>query len=106
MLCYNELTPLEYGTKQSYGGIAEGCVPHKFNETEDLKMGKIIVAEKITEFRRKNNLTQGDFGDLLGVSAQANSKWEREVCYPDITILPDLARVLGCSVNDFFDNDL
>ncbi|MBO5930628.1 MAG: helix-turn-helix transcriptional regulator [Clostridia bacterium] len=69
-------------------------------------MGKIIVAEKITEFRRKNNLTQGEFGDLLGVSAQAISKWEREVCYPDITILPDLARVLGCSVNDFFDNDL
>ena len=106
MLCYNESTPFEYGHKQSRVGIAEGCIPHKFNETEDLKMGKIIVAEKITEFRRKNNLTQGEFGDLLGVSAQAISKWEREVCYPDITILPDLARVLGCSVNDFFDNDL
>ncbi len=66
-------------------------------------MGKIVVAEKIIEFRIKNNLTQGDFGNLLGVSAQAISKWEREVCYPDITILPDLAATLGCTVNDFFE---
>ena len=66
-------------------------------------MGKIIVAEKIIEFRNKNNLTQGEFGKLLGISAQAISKWEREVCYPDITILPDLAEALGCTVNDFFE---
>ena len=66
-------------------------------------MKKIIVAEKIIEFRNKNNLTQGEFGKLLGISAQAISKWEREVCYPDITILPDLAEVLGCTVNDFFE---
>ena len=103
MLCYNELTPLKCGDKQSWVGIAEGCVPHKFNETEDLKMGKVIVAEKIMDFRRKNNLTQSEFGNLLGVSAQAISKWERELCYPDITILPDLAHVLGCTVNDFFE---
>ena len=66
-------------------------------------MGKIVVAEMIIEFRNKNNLTQGEFGDLLGVSAQAISKWERGLCYPDITILSDLAHVLGCTVNDFFE---
>ena len=68
-----------------------------------ITMNKIVVAEKIMEFRHKNQLTQGEFGDLLGVSAQAISKWERELCYPDITILPDLARILGCTVNDFFE---
>ena len=67
------------------------------------KMKKIIVAEKIIEFRRKKQLTQGEFGNLLGVSAQAISKWERGVCYPDITVLPDLAEMLGCTVNDFFE---
>ena len=66
-------------------------------------MNKIVVAEKIMEFRQKNKLTQGEFGDLLGVSAQAISKWERELCYPDITILPDLAKALGCRVDDFFE---
>ena len=68
-----------------------------------ITMNKIVVAENIMEFRQKNKLTQGEFGDLLGVSAQAISKWERELCYPDITILPDLAHVLGCTVNDFFE---
>ena len=66
-------------------------------------MKKIIVAEKIIEFRRKKQLTQGEFGNLLGVTAQAISKWERGVCYPDITVLPDLAEMLGCTVNDFFE---
>ena len=65
-------------------------------------MKKIFVAEKIIEFRRKNQLTQGEFGNLLGVSAQAISKWERGICYPDITFLPILADTLGCTVNDFF----
>ena len=65
-------------------------------------MKKIIVAQKIKEFRHENRLTQEQFGNLLGISGQAISKWEREECYPDITILPDLAATLGCKVDDFF----
>ena len=76
----------------------------KFDKTEgEENMKKVVVAEKIIEFRHRNNLTQGEFGNLLGISAQAISKWERGICYPDITILSDLAEVLGCSVNDFFE---
>ena len=66
------------------------------------RMKKIIVSQKIKEFRRENGLTQEDFGKRLGVSGQAISKWEREECYPDITFLPSLADTLGCTVNDFF----
>ncbi len=65
-------------------------------------MKKVIVSEKIKEYRRENHLTQEEFGKLLGVSAQAISKWERKECYPDITFLPDIALLLRCSVNDFF----
>ena len=63
---------------------------------------RIIVSQKIRSFRRENRLTQEQFAIGLGVSAQAISKWEREECYPDITFLPTLADVLGCTVNDFF----
>ena len=63
---------------------------------------RIIVSQKIRSFRRENRLTQEQFAIGLGVSAQAISKWEREECYPDITFLPTLAEVLGCTVNDFF----
>ena len=65
-------------------------------------MKNIIVSEKIKEYRKENHLTQEELGMLLGVSAQAISKWERKECYPDITFLPDIASLLCCSVNDFF----
>ena len=63
---------------------------------------KITVAEKIKDFRKLNTLNQDDFARLIGVSRQAVSKWEREECYPDITLLPALAALLGCEINDFF----
>ena len=66
-------------------------------------MKKILVSEKIREYRRENRLTQEAFGRLLGVSPQAISKWERVECYPDITFLPALAELLGCGIDAFFD---
>ena len=65
-------------------------------------MKKILISEKIKDYRRKNGLTQDDLGKLLGVSAQAISKWERVECYPDITFLPDIAKLLGCGIGDLF----
>ena len=65
-------------------------------------MKQIVIADKIKTYRRTHGLTQADFGLLIGVSPQAISKWERGECYPDITMLPDLATLLACSVNDFF----
>ncbi|MBQ9085678.1 MAG: helix-turn-helix transcriptional regulator [Clostridia bacterium] len=66
-------------------------------------MKKIIISEKIRTYRRQHQLTQEGLGQIIGVSAQAISKWERCECYPDITLLPQLAEILACSVNDFFD---
>ena len=63
----------------------------------------ILVAQKIREYRQQHGLTQEDFGRLLGVSAQAISKWERVECYPDITFLPQLARLLHCTISEFFE---
>ena len=65
-------------------------------------MTVIIIDQKIRDYRKSHKLTQGEFGELLGISPQAVSKWERVECYPDITFLPVLAKLMGCSVNDFF----
>ena len=65
-------------------------------------MKSIIISEKIKEYRKEKNLTQEELGNLLGVSAQAVSKWERKECFPDITFLPDIASLLCCSINEFF----
>jgi len=65
-------------------------------------MKQIFISDKIKKYRQEHKLTQEAFGELLCVSAQAVSKWERCECYPDITMLPSLASVLSCSINDFF----
>ena len=65
-------------------------------------MRKVIVSQKIKEFRTRERLTQAQVAELFDVSAQAISKWEREECYPDITLLPVLADAIGCKVDDFF----
>lgn len=65
-------------------------------------MKRIIVSEKIREYRRVHRLTQEELGKILGVSPQAISKWERVECYPDITFLPELAALMLCRVDDFF----
>ena len=67
-------------------------------------MCRITVSARIRDWRKQNNLSQEQFGELVGVSPQAVSKWETDKSYPDITILPKIAELLGCSVNDFFDN--
>ncbi len=66
-------------------------------------MNGICIAKLVTEFRRVNGLSQGEFGRLIGVSANAVSKWEREICYPDVTFLPQLAEIIGVEVNDLFE---
>ncbi|MBQ4573758.1 MAG: helix-turn-helix transcriptional regulator [Clostridia bacterium] len=63
-------------------------------------MNRICIADKILAHRERNGMTQGQFGALFGVTAQAVSKWERTLCYPDITILAQLSEVLECSIGE------
>lgn len=39
------------------------------------------IAKRIAQVRRENNLSQGAFGETLGVSRQAISKWESGVSH-------------------------
>ena len=64
------------------------------------------LGENIASLRRATGLTQELLADRLGVTSQAVSKWERVECYPDITFLPELARMFGCRVDDFFEGDM
>lgn len=60
----------------------------------------IRIGECILNYRKQHGLTQSEFGELLGVSAQAVSKWERELCYPDIFLLPDISNLIGISLDE------
>ena len=58
--------------------------------------------------RQALGLTQEQLAGKLGVSAPAVNKWERGNSYPDITLLPVLARTLGVDLNTLlsFQEDL
>ena len=61
-------------------------------------MNTLRISAAIRAFRREQRMSQTVFGEYFGVTAQAVSKWERELSCPDITLLPELARVLGISI--------
>ena len=57
------------------------------------------LAENLKKYRIKKNLTQEELADLLGLTPQSISKWERAESYPDITLLPALANVFETSID-------
>ena len=59
----------------------------------------MMLSDVIRTRRQALGLTQEGLAARLGVSAPAVNKWERSIHYPDITLLPALARVLGVDLN-------
>lgn len=57
------------------------------------------LPQVIREKRKQLNLTQEQVARYLGVTAPAVNKWEKGISYPDITLLPPLARLLGTDLN-------
>lgn len=57
------------------------------------------VGEQIAVLRKAKGLTQSELGERIGVSFQAVSKWERGETLPDVTLLPDLAKILETTVD-------
>lgn len=57
------------------------------------------ISEVIRTYRKKQNLTQEQIANCLGVTAPAVNKWENAMSYPDITLLAPLARILKTDVD-------
>lgn len=60
------------------------------------------LGDNIARHRRMTGLTQDALGARLGVTAQAVSKWERQVACPDITLLPAIADLFGITLDELF----
>ena len=59
----------------------------------------MIINQIIREKRKELSLTQEQIADFLGVSTPAVNKWEKGSTYPDITLLPALARLFKIDLN-------
>lgn len=53
----------------------------------------------IAKLRKRNNLTQTELAKKLNISDKTVSRWENGVGFPDVTIFPELSKVLGVTVD-------
>ena len=58
------------------------------------------IGKRIAGLRKDKGLKQEALADMLGVSGQAVSKWENDQTCPDISLLPQLAKILGVTVDE------
>lgn len=57
------------------------------------------LGKNISKLRKASGMTQEELAYRLGVSPQAVSKWENETSCPDISLLPDIAKIFGISID-------
>lgn len=61
---------------------------------------KIRFGEILKDLRRKKDITQEELADILGVTSQSVSRWEKGACYPDMELLPAIANYFNVTVDD------
>lgn len=54
------------------------------------------------EFRRRDGRTQEELAQVLDITPQAVSRWEKNICYPDMTLLPSIANHFGVLIDELF----
>lgn len=57
---------------------------------------------RIRELREAAKMTQKTLSEKMGVQQNAVSNWESETSLPKTKDLPQLAKVLGCSISDLY----
>ncbi|MBQ8895195.1 MAG: helix-turn-helix transcriptional regulator [Clostridia bacterium] len=63
------------------------------------------IGENIKRLRIGAGLTQRAMAYRLKISIQAVSKWEQSRSYPDITMLPQIAKLFSVSIDRLFENE-
>ena len=58
------------------------------------------LGKRISANRKRLGLTQDRLAELLGVTAQAVSKWENDQSCPDIATVPRLAEIFGITTDE------
>lgn len=61
-----------------------------------IKIGKYIARK-----RKELGMTQKQLAEKLGMSDKSVSKWERGICFPDVSVYSELCMALGINLNEF-----
>lgn len=63
---------------------------------------ELHIARELKNLRKRRDLTQEELANILGVTPQAVSKWERGEGCPDVALLPGIAVFFGVSLDELF----
>jgi len=69
-------------------------------------MDQIKIGKFIAECRKKENLTQMQLAEKLGITDRAVSKWETGRAMPDSSIMLELCGILKITVNDLLSGEV
>lgn len=65
----------------------------------------IDIASRLYELRKKNNYSQEELAEKIGVSRQAVSKWERAEASPDTDNLILLSKIYNISMDELLSTE-
>ena len=68
-------------------------------------MNQIKIGAFIAEQRKAKKLTQAALAEKLGITDRAVSKWERGKGLPDASLMLELCKVLGITVNELLSGE-
>lgn len=67
-------------------------------------INKVHFGKRMASLRRRNELSQAELAEKLGVTSQAVSKWECGTALPDIELLLELSHLYNVSVNELLED--
>ena len=68
-------------------------------------MNTYVTSTTIKQLREKQNMTQAELAERIGVSSKTISKWETAKGLPDISLLQPLAQALNISVIELMNGE-
>ena len=72
---------------------------------KEVTMDQLKIGKFIAECRKRENLTQMQLAEKLGITDKAISKWERGIAMPDLSAMLELCDILGISVNELLSGE-
>ena len=68
-------------------------------------MDATVIANNLRKLRTEKKYTQDRVAQMLSVSPQSVSRWECGTTLPEVTLLPEIAKIFAVTVDDLFRED-
>ena len=65
---------------------------------------RLPISQVIKRLRKEKNVTQEELAKVLNVTYQSVSRWENDLAYPDVELIPLIANYFGSSVQEILDD--